>query len=190
MDFSLQFVEIIITDLPLLSNHRHPVRIETEHSPTTTASITHFIINVYYYFSIVNSFVVFLKNFLHLFLKGKSIDLIFQLLLQRKNHRLNSSNTAIILLYCTLMKFFHIFSHVLDLAVDRVCETVEPALLAMKIELVLDDLVVDLLVEFAVVKENSIHLLELLNNEVALVNHRFYRDASTYEILIDRNEFS
>ena len=60
----------------------------------------------------------------------------------------------------------------------------------MKIELMLDNLTIDLLVEFAVVKEHSIHLLELLDNEVALVNHRLYCDAAANEILIHRNEFS
>lgn len=190
MDLSLQFVKIVVTNLPLFSNNRHPIRVEAKHTTSTTTSITQFIINVYYYFFIVNSLVVFLQNFLHLFLKGKSIHLIFQLLLQRKYHRLNCRKTAVILLDRTLMEFLHIFSHILDLAVDRVGETVESTLLTMEIEFMLDDLVVNLFVEFAVVKEDSIHLLELLYNEVTLVNHRFYRDAATYEILIDSNEFS
>ena len=48
----------------------------------------------------------------------------------------------------------------------------------------LHDLRVYFFIEFAKIKENRVHFLQLLDNEVALVDHWFYGDASADEHLV------
>jgi hypothetical protein len=62
--------------------------------------------------------------------------------------------------------------------------------LLQQVQLVLYDLAVDLLVELAVIQEDRVHLLELLHDEVALVDHGLDANTSTHKILVDRHEFA
>lgn len=49
---------------------------------------------------------------------------------------------------------------------------------------------VDLVVEFAVVPENCVHFLELLDDEMVFMNDRLHCDPSAYEHLVYRHELS
>lgn len=52
------------------------------------------------------------------------------------------------------------------------------------------DLGVDLLIESAEVDEDCVHLLELIDYEVALPDHGLDGDATSHEHLVDCDEFS
>lgn len=87
------------------------------------------------------------------------------------------------------MKLFHIFCHLVYLSIQRTGQTIEPSIFIMQVELVFNDLIVNFLVELAVVQEHLIHLLQFLYDEVALVYHGLDGDSSSHEHLVDCYKF-
>ncbi len=88
------------------------------------------------------------------------------------------------------MKFLHTLESVCYFSINRCGQCSHPSLLVQGTELVLHDLRIDLLVELAEIEEDGVHLLELVDDEVALANHGLDGDATTHEHLIHSHELS
>ena len=51
-----------------------------------------------------------------------------------------------------------------------------------------NNFIINLFIQLTVINENRIHLLQFLNNEATLTNHRLNGDAATHELLIHCHE--
>lgn len=74
---------------------------------------------------------------------------------------------------------------VAELLVDRARKGVDFTGLGMEGDFVLDDLLVHVFVEFAVVHEHVLHLFDLLHDEGVLFYERLHCDPSSNELFIN-----
>lgn len=51
-----------------------------------------------------------------------------------------------------------------------------------------DNFVIHLFIQFAIIDEDSIHLLQFLNNEVTFSNHGLNGDPATHKLLVNCDE--